>query len=148
MNKKALSTQALFFFFMAAIFVYLIIFGFQKIFLVQDHLSEEEHRELIKKLQEDLNYCNDPLNKGNKKLIEYNSPKFDFFCVVGNPIDLDESDSFEKILYEISTAGDNVIVFKTTGSLPRVIDSLSIGLDKGTGNICFGLEEKEYIECS
>ncbi len=126
MNKKALSTQALFFFFMAAIFVYLLIFGFQKIFFVQEELSDQDRRELISKLEDAFSLCSDPLNKGNIQRIEVKNNKIGGVCILGNSppdtiVEGIENSEFEELY---STGHNLVFLRKTQGYI--IVDTSEI----------------------
>jgi len=51
MNKTQISVQTLFLIFMSILMVGIVVFGFQKIFLVEKHLSEQERIEINQNLK-------------------------------------------------------------------------------------------------
>lgn len=55
---------------MGLFMAWILIFGYQKIFLIQDQLSETERVEIKNKIKETYEYCNDPLNSQNVKYLE------------------------------------------------------------------------------
>jgi len=129
-RKGELSIQTLFFILMAFIFVWIIVFGFQKLFLVQDHLTNQEQLEIKSQLKAAFEYCEDPLNRDNFKIFKIKGSKFNSVCLL--PTDPDEfisfltSDDFIGVTFDQSIqsrlyndvvnlieGGDNVILFDT-----------------------------------
>ncbi|MDA3855832.1 MAG: hypothetical protein PF569_06220 [Candidatus Woesearchaeota archaeon] len=81
-KKSEIGIETLFYVFMAIIFVWILIFGFQKIFLVQDVLNENDRIEIMNDIKDSIEYCDDPLNKGTVKVIDFKNNFFNSMCLV------------------------------------------------------------------
>ena len=68
---------------MLIVMVWIIYFGFSKLFLVQDTLSAQEEIEIKNKIEEEFSYCSNPLNKGDFKTFELKHSSFNSFCILG-----------------------------------------------------------------
>lgn len=114
MNKANISVQTVFYIMMAMIFVWIMIFGFQKIFMIQGELSEQERREVTNNLKDAFEYCDDPLNKGNFQVFEVNSKLFNGVCVLGEDFDSNHPQYGSNLDWiEIKDAGKNVVLLNT-----------------------------------
>ncbi len=81
-NKKAITTIIFFFILMGVIFVWILIFGIQKLYFTYDTISETERVAVKKELKDALEYCNDPLNGGNIRTVKVDNAKFNSLCVI------------------------------------------------------------------
>lgn len=84
MRKKAIATTTFFYIFMSFIFVAMVLFGLQRLFLLQDQLSEQERLEIRDTLESAHKYCSDPLNRGSERLLEFSHSKFNAYCIVND----------------------------------------------------------------
>lgn len=111
MKKANISIQTIFYIMMSMVFVWIMIFGFQKIFLIQGELSKQERSEVINDLKDAFEYCDDPLNKGNFQIFEIKSSLFNGVCVLGKDFDSSEEQyGGNSDWVEIRSAGDDVIL--------------------------------------
>lgn len=117
-KKAEIGIEALFYVFMAIIFVWILIFGFQKIFFVQEQLSEQDRIEIIKGIKESIEYCDDPLNADNVKVIEFNNIFFNSMCLIDSNFDFGELD----IRYSNNDFVDDINIIKDNiGSKSNII---------------------------
>lgn len=116
MKKANIGVQTIFFIMMAAIMVYILIFGFNNLFKVSEELSEQELAEIRDDLEAAFEFCEDPLNKGNERLVIVRNKAFNSVCWLAedntriqaaSPALMDE-------LGIIQEGGDNVILLKTS----------------------------------
>ena len=143
---------------MGLIFVSMLIFGFQKIFLVKDQISQFDKLEIKKNIEDALSYCNDPLNKGNIKTININHKAFDGICVLSDDFQnsqgkYDYLASRFPDLVKVVDAGENVVLVKSKYTVQNdisdlielmVIDSFKVDLYKGTNeNKCWFSHETQ-----
>lgn len=111
MKKAEIGIEALFYVLMAIIFVWILIFGFQKIFFVQEQLSEQERIEIKFDLRDALNECDDPLNKGNVQNLEIVSKNFNSVCVLGSDLEMSEYNIYSDLV-DVRDSGDNVALVR------------------------------------
>lgn len=153
MKKAELAIQAIFYVLMGMVFIAILIFGFNKLFLVQDELDRQDLLEIKNDLETAFEYCEDPLNKGNFKTFEFNNKQFNSVCIIDEDI-LDPTSQYGsieefKIIYE---AGENVVllssnlVLKQDGTFElletNIIDSFSAEISYGqTG--CFNYDNNK-----
>ena len=113
-NKKAeIAINTIFYIMMGLFMVWILVFGFNKIFLVQDVLSDHERLSIKEEIKDAINYCEDPLNYGNMKIFEFKHDKFNSVCVLGDDILDDDVYSDKKEFKDIYSAGNNIILVKT-----------------------------------
>lgn len=86
MKQGSLGVQTLFYILMAFIFVWIIVFGIQQIAGIGDQLSETERLEIRSDIQSNFEYCENPLNDGAKRTVEFSHNAFDIVCIVGEDI--------------------------------------------------------------
>lgn len=98
-NKKAgLESQTIFYILMGIVFVGILIFGFNKIFLVKDTISKTDKVQIKLDLEKSLNYCMDPMNSGVIKYVKINpNNNFKGICLISkddteNLYDLDKEE--------------------------------------------------------
>ena len=104
MAKGEISIQTIFFIFMVIIFVAIIGFGISKIFFVTKTLSDVEKQEILSDISNALEHCEDPLAKGDKKIINIKNKGFNSICLFASG---DDSSKFTQIFL------DNNIVIPT-----------------------------------
>lgn len=156
MKKGNIGVETIFFILMAIIFAGILIFGFQQIFLIQDTISEADLVETKNKLEENLEYCDDPLNRGNFRLVEIDASQFNSICVIGeNPLSNPALSSLQSELDIIGDAGDNVVLLNSnirivSGSYVledyNIIDSINAEVDIGNTFCRFDTEGRGFIE--
>ena len=158
-NKKAqISTQTVFFVLMMFLMIAILIYGINKIYFVNETLLEQERLEVKKGLEETLNFCDDPLNKGANKNYDFsNQNSFNVVCIIpaGSNLDSLNLDSSLKEEIEIlSSTGENIFLIKSeinedNGNLElvdsQIIDSLKIETEFDSSSCSF---EKIKIICS
>lgn len=149
--RGEIAVNTIFYILMVVFMVGIILFGMQKLFFTQNIISEQERLEIQKDLIDALEYCEDPLNAGNIKYIEFRSKMFNSICILGDDFgsspspcdDLEDVDS----LYD---NGDNIVLLKTgfyknsdnvyVMSDVLIIDSFSVDVDVAE---TFGFLDKE-----
>ncbi len=112
-KKGMLAVQTFFFIFMAIILVWILMFGFSKIFLVSKTLNDTELVLVKNDLEKLFNTClNDPLKKGSLEYITIKTRNFNTLCTL--------SPNFSEAIYnmnpnlkEIFLSGDNVVLLKS-----------------------------------
>lgn len=115
-TKKAnIGIQTFFFIMMSILMIWIIVFGIQKIFLIDDQLSEQDRIDIQNKLEDSFNYCSDPLNQGNIKVLEFKNKLFNSICVISNLINTGNSNLNDE-LQTINDSGHNIVILKTTSS--------------------------------
>jgi len=89
MKKKAtITTKSIFFILMSIIMVWIMVFGINKIFLIEKTLEDQDKLIIKKELITALKYCQDPLNKGNLKTIELKKYGFNSICLLNKTTEL------------------------------------------------------------
>lgn len=119
-NKKAMAVQTVFYIFMSIIMLAIMVYGINKIFLIQDQISESERLEIQTQLKKTLEHCKEPLNKGSSQIIKLNNQKFNSICLIGNDITNTNNKIQQELNPEqyaeiqvIANTNDNVILLKT-----------------------------------
>lgn len=115
--KAEISIQTIFFILMSILIIVIIIYGINKIFLVNDTLTEQDRISVQKEITKAITYCDDPLNKGNIKTFTFENSYFDGIWILGNDIEnLKDSIENKDELKLIFDSGDNIVLFKTINS--------------------------------
>ena len=151
-RRAEIAMQTIFFIMMSIFMVAIIVFGLSRVFMVSEQLSEQERVEIINNLKEGFEYCEDPLNRGNVRVIDLKSSLFNGVCVVG----ADFSSGYDKLDSELASVylgGDNVVLFKSkftrdsqnnlVVSEANVVDSFLIDYDGDVG--CSFAESGESV---
>lgn len=86
-KKGDLGVQTVFFIMMAIFMMAIIVFGFSKIFFVNETLSEMEALDIKKEIESAYIHCEDPLAKGDKKTVKFKSNVFNSVCVASGEVD-------------------------------------------------------------
>lgn len=112
MEKKAQITgQTIFYILMGILFVSILIFGFQKIFSLQNTLDDQERLEIKNYMRDSFEYCEDPLNAGNFKTFEIENNGFNIICLLGEDVYEKYPDYIDFLtLYNTS---QNVVIMNT-----------------------------------
>lgn len=108
-NKANIGVQTIFYILMALLFVWLLIFGIQKIFFVEEKMSEQKRLEIKNELKDMLDACNDPLNKGKVMNGKFSHSSFNMMCFISEGEYRNMSQ-----LGGIYRGGDNVVLAKGT----------------------------------
>lgn len=113
-NKKAITAQTIFFVLMTIMMVWIIIFGIQKLAQTKDIFDDTKKIEIQNNIKNQLEYCDDPLNRGTQLLIELGATKnYNVLCILGE----DQISSNPKFdipqLGEIAQTNDNIILART-----------------------------------
>jgi len=98
---------------MAFFMVWIIFFGISKLGFLSSNLSETEIINYKNKVKEFVNYCDDPMNKGDTHVEVIEHDKIDIICFLGN--DYNSYFSFSNNLNTIKSiyeGGDNVFFAK------------------------------------
>ncbi|MFW6286144.1 MAG: hypothetical protein ACOC16_03405 [Nanoarchaeota archaeon] len=121
-NKNAdLSIETIFYIMMALFLVAILGYGINKIFFIDEQISERELIEIQSDLKDMITFCEDPLNVGNQKTFKASHKSFNSFCVLGNKFNTSDDSTFKDIHSEsvfndfekIYEGGDNVILINT-----------------------------------
>ena len=131
MNKKAIGVQVLFYILMAFIFVWIILFGINQIAGLNDQLSETERLEIKSDLEETFQYCENPLNDGAKKTLEFSHSEFDIVCIVGQDIRDQNCGNSQHCTNLNTVAGDEARIIAETYSQVTNLESAQIVDDFG-----------------
>jgi len=117
MNKKAeLTMQAVFYIMMSVIMIAIIVFGFQRLVMVEDHLSEQERIEFKADLEKALEACEDPLNKGNVRYFDIDSKLINGVCILGDtPLSLSDYGPNLMDELEVFDGTDKNVILISTG---------------------------------
>jgi len=117
-RKKAnISIQTFFFIMMSIFMIGIIIFGLEKIFFVQDTLTEQDRVLIQKQIKDVVEYCQDPLNKGTIKTVVLENNLFNSVCFFNKTTDIDNI---------ISTAGlDTSTTIDLTNEINTLQDTLN-----------------------
>ncbi|MFW5704878.1 MAG: hypothetical protein ACOCXG_03455 [Nanoarchaeota archaeon] len=140
-KKAEISIQTIFYIMMAIIFVAIVMYGINKLFFVNEQLSETQRIEIKNDLEKAFQYCEDPLNAGSMKIIEIKNDRFNSVCVAGNGEIGDSETKNETLaeeLSELTETGKNVFFmdvdfiesgnnFKITRY--NIIDTLEVSAD-------------------
>lgn len=120
-RKANMAINTIFYIMMSLFMAGILVFGFNKMFLVQDVLSEQERIEVKADIVSALEYCADPLNSGNIKNIEVKHNLFNSMCVVSKGSDLrgfiDDEDLIAELSILRSSLNDNeykLVLMKTS----------------------------------
>lgn len=144
LKKGGIEINSLFYILMIIIFVLLLVFGFKKIFIVNDILSQQEEYEIKKNLKETYEYCNDPLNKGNYRNFEIINQKFNALCILGDNFYETKYSKYEDFI-QIFEGGDNLILIQTDLRIDgenyilhnyNIMDSIKIDIGKISSTFC------------
>lgn len=81
-KRGEMGVETFFYILMSIVFIWILFFGYQKIFMVQDQISEQDRIEVLNGLKDSFEYCEDPLNRGNVKVVEINGGKYNSLCVI------------------------------------------------------------------
>lgn len=152
MNKKAeLSIQILFFILMAILMVSIIVFGITKLLFVEETLDKTQLYSLENSLKETLEYCDEPINRGTKKISTLEANGFSKVCLLPDTFSFNNSDfSFlqQDEIDILFTSGENVILLDEDN---QVISSFAISLYSGVSQtLCFKEENSKIsveLEC-
>lgn len=114
-KKAEITIQTIFFIMMSVFMITIMIFGISKIFLVDEQLSEQDRIEIQEKIKNAISYCDDPLNRGNKKVFEFQNKLFNGVCIINNEVKNNEVNMEYEYLKEIYLDGDgnNIVLIKT-----------------------------------
>ena len=112
-NKTQIAVNSIFYILMILFMVGIIVFGMQKLFFTKDIVSEQERLNLQKKIKDTLEYCEDPLNKGNMKNFEIKTNLYNSICILGEDFETSTYTNLEYLL-ELYDGGDNIILIKTS----------------------------------
>ncbi len=132
-RKAELGIETMFFILMGIIMIAIIVFGFNKIFLVNDTLSQLEVNDMKNQIEDAFNHCEDPLAKGDVQVVKFKNNLFNSVCVMSGEVtqddflnllyendisyDLNNIDFLYGVLRDVNTifqSGDNVILFDST----------------------------------
>lgn len=116
MRRANISVQVIFFIMMAIIFIWILIFGFQQLFLVEETLSETELVSIENDLEAAFSYCEDPLNRGNFRTFTFDSPSFNAVCILG-PTVTTGGGVLDTVLGTFLDTDDNVVLLRVEGSV-------------------------------
>ncbi len=152
-KKSELMMQSIVYIMMSIFMVGIIIFGYNKIFMVNDILSEQDRGLIIQEIKQGFESCEDPLNKGNFEKIELRGNQFNSICFLGENDNSNLKSNFSE-LEEIFQAGDNVVLLQSTIYLDEfgskkfsefnIISSFNVDLEILDTN-CFFDEENTGI---
>ncbi len=139
LRKAEITVMSFFYILMGIFFIGILVFGFSKIFMIQNVLSDQELLDIKQSIKSDFEYCSDPLNSGNIKIIDIKTNKFDGIYLVGKSILSEKDNEIFSELKNIYQGGDNVVLFtvdkiiedndRTVMSGFNVIGSLKIDVD-------------------
>lgn len=151
MRKGNISIQVVFYIMMMFLMIAIIVFGIQKLFLVQETLSQTERLELENKMQEAFEYCEDPLNKGNVKVYRFDNPRFNSVCMLVEGSEATEDDSLNAELEVIREAGDNIVLLSTVFSNGeimdyQIVDSFYAEMSIAESSCQFDSENQGYVD--
>lgn len=110
-NKKAVAINTLFFILMGIMFVGIIYFGLDKMFMIQDELSEQEMQLLKNDIGDAMTFCDNPLNRGSVRIVDVSSNKFNVICFLGTEYGPGD-EIYDTDLYTIFQGGDNVVIIE------------------------------------
>lgn len=112
-NKQAnIGVQTIFYILMAFFMVWILVFGYQKLFIIQDYLSDSERLEITAKLQELYKYCDDPLNSKNVQYYKIKNKNFNGICLLGDDFMSSQYASYYGFS-EVFDSGMNAVVINT-----------------------------------
>lgn len=140
MNKKAeLTITTFFYFLMALLFIWIMVFGYTQISNTQSVLSELELVKLKNELRDAMHFCNEPLNSGSSTFINIQHKSFNSICILQKDYSGPNSD-----WAKIKSTGDNVVLLKTlfdnTGSVieKHVISTFQLDFEiEGDREMCW-----------
>ncbi len=101
---------------MTLVMVMILYFGYEKLTEINSMLSQSEIKDVKLKIFELYHYCEDPLNRGDVKIVDVKSSKVGVICLIGqdvsgnyllDPFDTSTSDKLNLIT---SSDGSNVII--------------------------------------
>ena len=110
-GKAELGVDTIFYIFMGLVFAWVLIFGFSKIFLVKDVISDQDRVEIIRDIKGGFEYCEDPLNKGSFKNLKIKHKAFNGIYLVGSNITAKPAEGIYADLKNIREGGDNIVFF-------------------------------------
>jgi len=151
-NKKGnIGVNTVFFIMMGMLFVVIIGFGINKLFFVQDTMSEQDRILFKNELTNELDRCIDPLNSGNVFYKSFNNKQFNILCQIGGEMD-EYLSNYNLPTDDINTiynsgAGENVILIKASIGKDNITQNAQI-IDKLTlerkfkETTCFFYSEK------
>lgn len=151
MAKANIGVQTIFFILMSLFMVWIIVFGISQIFFVKDVLTESDRLEIQDQIKELVNYCNDPLNRGNKYKVEVKHEEINTVCFISDGIDLNTD------LGTIYDGGDNVVLLDVTSgdyndvlnSNYDIVDSFKIYHEfESSDTTCFDVSDEVFeVDC-
>lgn len=114
---------------MAILFVTILIFGYSKLFLVTEVISENERLDIINKITIALEYCEDPLNKGSKRIINFKHKDINSFCLLNSNLEDIENSNLILDLETIYETGDNVVLLNLNQEKYNILASFKVDKD-------------------
>lgn len=154
-SKRGITSTVLTMILMSIFMVGIIIFGLNKLLVVEETISAQESLEAQEKIRENFEYCDNPLNANSVINFEIDIDNVNAVCILGD--DMGVLSQFEE-LNQIKDAGDNVILlnafFEETSSQTyqfnsiQVLDSFSINYKKLETTRCFTDENTNTLRVS
>lgn len=126
-RKKGLNYNVIFFVLMGFFFVFLLFFSLNKIFFLQEEISEQDLQFLKIELEKSFETCTDPLRRESSRIINLENKEFNSVCILRENY-LDTVSVGEPLEWEtIKEGGDNVVLMKTTFADSTLIDYTIVG---------------------
>ena len=155
-KKGDITMETVFFILMGMVFAGLLIFGFNKIFFIQETMSEQEKQSIRIDIENAFEKCLDPLNRGSVHYEKIQHESFNAICLLGD----DASSLLEKNKYGLNknetkllySSDFNGILIKSDyfkdGKLvnPQIIEQLKLGNSFDTTTCYFYDKTKGGIE--
>lgn len=104
--------QTVFYILMAIIFVGILIYGFTKIFEVNNEITETERIEIKNLILDGYDYCEDPLNLGGEYTQNIKNKKFNTICLISDTES--KSSKYYQEFENIILGGDNAILIDSS----------------------------------
>ena len=105
----------------------IIIFGLNKLLVVEDTISAQESLEAQEKIRENFEYCDNPLNANSITNFEIDIDNVNAICVLGD--DMGVLQGFEEVSL-IKEGGDNIVLlnafFEGSSSQDYTFNSIQV----------------------
>lgn len=154
-SKRGLTSTVLMMILMSIFMVGIIIFGLNKLLVVEETISAQESLEAQEKIRENFEYCDNPLNAQSITNFEIDIEGVNAVCILGD--DLGVLSEFDELI-QIKEGGDNIVLlnafFEETPSQTyqynsiQVLDSFSVNYKDLETTLCFTDENTNTLRVS
>jgi hypothetical protein len=148
LNKKnkfgSVSMNTFFFILMSILMVGIILFGISKLMSLSHEMSKQELNELKNTIKQDLEYCQDSLNKGEIIKIDVNNKEFNGICFLTDNLNSLDYGDLNSVLENIYNSGDNIVFIKISPNDLRNNDFSNVQVIGATNLNGVITEKKSY----